>query len=122
MDKKVIYYMYEKETCAKIVIEYAKGELTRGPVVSFENYTNNIIKRPFGVREHATYEDLRALLETRCFPRSRVNAKQLLRDADIDFYDAFQIVAKTHGVMSDDLFWVRFQDEEPELWDSIKCK
>lgn len=118
MEKTIIYFMYAYNTCAKIELEYSTKAL-KEPKVTVENYTDCVLKRPFGVRNNVTYSDFKKMLEDRCFPKSRFNCKQLLRDAGLDHYDALAIVKKTHGVMSDDLFWIRFSDEEPELWNEI---
>lgn len=118
MAKDIMYYMCESRTLAKITIDYGSS-LSEAPSVAVENFVTEPYLRPFGVRECVSYQDFLCLLEGRCFPKSRANAKQLLRDAGIDFYDPMQIVKKTHGVMSDDFFWIRFDNEDSDLWETI---
>ena len=118
MEKVIIYFMYAYDTCAKIELNYFT-KILKDPEVKVDNYTNCIIRRPFGVLDNVTYNDFKKMLVDRCFPKSRFNCKQLLQDADIDHYSPLDIIKKTHGVMSDDLFWIRFSDEEPALWDEI---
>lgn len=110
MDNSIIlYYMYENEVCAKIIVT--------PPNVCVENYTDDLVKKPFGLFENPTYEQFKQFLEYRCFPKSRFNCKQLLRDAGLDFYDPYQIVKITHGAMTDDVFWIKFGDENIEWKD-----
>ena len=116
----VIYFMYEEETCAKI--EVVHRGITKNPLVVLENYCSEWYKLPFGLNESPSYSDYKSFLESRCFPKSRANARQLLQDAGISFYNLEAIVKKTHGVMSDDLFWIRFESEQPELWQSLNVR
>lgn len=121
MDKIVMYYMYGYETCAKIEVQYT-GKINQEPIVTVENYTDFIVKRPFGYNNEINYKIYKQFLEKRCFPRTRYNCKQLLNDISIGCYDSYTIIKHTHGVMSDDLFWIRFEGEEPFLWDSIMVR
>lgn len=93
--------MYTYDTCAKIELNYFTGIL-KEPEVAVENYTDCVIRRPFGVLDNVTYNDLKKMLRGRCSPESRINCKQLLQDADIDYYSPLAIIKKTHGIMSDD--------------------
>lgn len=80
--------------------------------VTFENYVNDILWCPFGKKTSATFGDLETFWEERCFPRTRVNAKEVLRLLGVDYYDPYDIVRKTHGVQNEDFCWLRFDDEE----------
>lgn len=42
----------------------------------------------------------------RCFPRSRANLKEILRDIGVDSYDPLQIIEKTDGRMAEDKQWI----------------
>lgn len=46
-------------------------------------------------------------------------SRELLRLGGFSFYDPYQIVQKTHGVMVDDCFWIRF-DGENLTWEDVK--
>ena len=119
MDKRIIYYMYSYDTCAKIEVCYP-GDIINGPSILVENYSDEWYKLPFGKKDtKPTYRDFLRMLEKRCFPKERYNCRQLLQDAGLDYYNPLDIVKKTHGVMADDLFWIRFEGEGPELWDTI---
>lgn len=86
---------------------YPKG------VVKFENFSNDIIDKAFEVRESpVTYKELSDLFADRCFPETWGNKKRLLKDLGVDFYDPRLIVEKTHGIMFDDTYWIRFEGEE----------
>lgn len=79
--------------------------------VEFENFTNNIVLRAFGVRETATEKDLEGFFEDRCVPRGRANIRQLMKDVNMQFYNPIEFVRLTHGVMADDHQWIRFAGE-----------
>lgn len=109
MGKKLarkMYYMGLDELFTEIFL-YMDG------TVEFVNYTDNIMNRAFGVRESPlNIRDLEKLLEYRSFPRTRGNANELLRDLGLEFYEVFSIVEKTHGVMFDDIYWIKFEGED----------
>lgn len=102
------------------VLEYMKSdkvitriELQSGNVVSFENYSDNPLECAFGTRKSpVTYDVFYSFLEDRCFPKSRDGAKRLLKDINVDFYEPRLIVERTHGLMFDDCYWIRFEGEE----------
>jgi len=70
--------------------------------VSIQNHTDDIIHLAFGVNKHPTFTDYENFLESRCFPRSRANCKELLRQLDIPYYDPIAICEKTKGKMAED--------------------
>lgn len=94
----------------------------RGSCVTFENFSNNVIFVAFGIKTSVTYEDLLEFYESRCFPRERVNAKELLRGLGLDYYDPEQICRKTHGQQFDDFMWMQFSDEPQVLYEDIKLR
>lgn len=61
------------------------------------------------------------ILEGRCFPRSRVNADDLLRKLGLKNYQPLEIVRKTHGLMRNDYVWIRFEGEQLS-YDDIKLR
>jgi hypothetical protein len=61
---------------------------------------------------HITLEELDKWLKWRTFPRTRVNAQELLESLGLNAYNRWAIVRKTHGVMADDEVWIRFKGEE----------
>lgn len=106
---------------------YFKEELlsevfVNGESVSFVNYSDKILFRPFGVREKATYQDLLDFYEDRCFPRDRANCKTVLKSIGLDYYDVELICRKTHGLQFDDFVWIQFSDEPQVSWNDIKLR
>ncbi len=73
------------------------------------NYTDNLLFRAFGKKEHPSYEDYEAFLESRCFPRTRDKMKLMLKEYDLPFYDPFLIVEKTGGRMEEDDFHLEIE-------------
>lgn len=87
--------------------------------VTFVNYTDNILDRPFGRKEKVNLKDLEDLYAYRCFPYTRFNRKQLVEDLP-GGYDRFEIVKRTKGIMSDDCFWIRFDWDKNLHWKDVK--
>lgn len=65
----------------------------------------------------ATVSDVMEMLEDRCFPRTRGNARELLDHLGLDSYDPYEIAKKTRGQQWDDFNWVRFKGDTVEYKD-----
>lgn len=91
--------------------------------VHFKNHTTNSLILPFGKRDQneiLTFDDLYRNLEEFVFPETRRNCKEILTKLGLDFYDRYEIVRKTHGVMINSSCWIKFDDDPEELcWDTI---
>lgn len=109
-----IQYFYKEDLLTVIHV--------RGRSVAFENYSDEVILIAFGVREAVTYEDLLEFYESRCFPRERTGAKDLLRGLGLDYYDPELICRKTHGMQFDDFMWMQFSDEPQVRYEDIKMR
>lgn len=93
-------YMYKEELCTTIDVDFMHKK------VYVENQTDNILHRAFGVVKDPDWERFEEFLESRCFPRSRANLKEILRDIGVDSYDPLQIIEKTGGRMAEDKQWI----------------
>lgn len=93
-------YMYKEELCTTIDVDFMHKK------VYVENQTDNILHRAFGVVQDPDWERFEEFLESRCFPRSRANLKEILRDIGVDSYDPLQIIEKTGGRMAEDKQWI----------------
>lgn len=110
MDSEVVYefdYLYMNEVKAHVKL------LTNGRV-EVENYVDNPLFLPFGVNQHPTLVDLDRFYESRCFPETRFNCKEVLESGGMTEYIPYNIVRETRGFMVDSCFWIRF-DNEPDL-------
>lgn len=96
-------YMFHQHPCTVIDLDFLNRR------VFIENKTNDMLHRAFGVNEHPSWEDLEIFLQDRCFPKSRGNCKQILREMGLTDYDPLQIVEKTQGRISEDNLWIKFQ-------------
>lgn len=97
----------------------ARVELLKdNKTVVVTNYTDRFIDKPFGLLENITIKDLNHFFETRCFPSTRFNAKEVLKAGNIDYFDALQIIRKTNGAMVDDCYWIRFEGDS-FTWESV---
>ena len=112
-DYNIKAYSKEQLVCEITVI---------GSNVSFTNYTDNVLQLPFGVRDTATIDDLENFFEDRCFPRERVNCKEILHNLGLDCYEPELICRKTHGLQFDDFIWLQFSDEPQVCWNDIKLR
>lgn len=93
-----------------------------GESVTFKNYGDDPLWLPFGVKTSATYKDLLAFYEERCFPRERANCKTVLKSIGLDYYDPELICRKTHGLQFDDFLWIQFSDEPQVEYKDIKLR
>ena len=60
-------------------------------------------------------------IKLRCFPEDRKNSDDLLKTLGLDYYDPWEIVKKTHGLMYNDYSWFKFEGESIE-YDNIKIR
>lgn len=105
MEKTVIcgfHYMYQDELCSTV-------KVYDDDTVEVQDFTDILIKKPFGCwGNEAELKDVEEFFESRCFPRTRFNCKQILKSGGIQFYNPEEICRKTKGVMTDDCFWLDF--------------
>ena len=101
-----IFYMYKQRICTIIDVDFLHENII------IENQTNDIFRRAFGVLESPTWQDFHYFLQERCFPKTRGNAKEILKELHLDSYDPIQIIEKTQGRISDDDMWMRFSYQD----------
>lgn len=89
--------------------------------VYFENYSDNILFLPFGCKDTATFKDFEEFLEGRCFPKARFGKKELLKAMNLDYYDPYDIIQVTHGLVYGDYLWLRFKGEALKYNDVKVC-
>lgn len=99
-------YMYRDQLCSVIEVDFRRQR------VYVENNTEKVMLKAFGVNDHPDWEDFQLFLESRCFPRSRCQAKRILRESGLDAYDPLQIIEKTMGRMAEDHHWIRLYDKD----------
>lgn len=98
-----ITYMFRRQPCTVIDVDFL------GHKVSIQNKTDDILHRAFGVLEQPTWNDFENFLWDRCFPQTRGNCNELLRNLGLTDYDPLQIVEKTKGRLADDEMWLRLR-------------
>ena len=109
-------YMWKNDCVADIEYDFMSRK------VFVINYTDVIWKRPFGVHLDPSFQDFENFLESRCFPKDRVNRDQLLEDMGLFAYSPYGIVKIMHGVQSDDYGWILFEDEDLDYERDIKLR
>lgn len=96
-----MHFLHEDQVCTVIDVDFMHKK------IYIRNKTKDLIHRAFGVLENPTWEDFETFLESRCFPRSRANLKNILRDIGVPEYDPLQIIEKTGGRMAEDHQWIQ---------------
>lgn len=97
-----ITYMYQQHPCTIIDVDFLHQK------VMIQNKTKDMLHRAFGVIEHPTWDDFELFLKDRCFPATRGNVKELLKQLQLTSYDPLQIVEKTRGRTEEDAMWMKF--------------
>ena len=95
-------YMYQQHPCTIVDVDFLNQR------IMVQNKTNDMLHRAFGVVEHPTWDDFETFLKERCFPATRGNAKEILKQLQLTSYDPLQIVEKTRGRMAEDDMWLKF--------------
>lgn len=107
-----VYYM--EDLLSKV---YVDGESVR-----VENFSDDIVWRPFGVLTDVTYQDLMEFYEERCFPKDRQNRNEILDLMGLPCYDTEMICRVTHGTQFDDFLWMNFSDGEQKTFEEIRLR
>ena len=97
-----ITYMYQQYPCTIIDVDFLNQR------VMARNKTKDVLHRAFGVTEAPTWDDFEAFLRDRCFPATRGNVKDLLKQLQLTSYDPLQIAEKTRGRTAEDDMWLKF--------------
>lgn len=107
MSKEVSYSFdfMNWDTVATHVVVYTDG------TVDFENFTDDIFDRAFGMAEVGAVDflDVYKFFASRCMPPNRGNVNEVLAGMGLKHYDPLRIVEKTYGVTLSNPNWVRFE-------------
>ena len=95
-------YMYQQHPCTIIDVDFLNQRIL------VQNKTKDMLHRAFGVIEKPTWNDFELFLKERCFPATRGNAKEILKELQLTSYDPLQIVEKTRGRTAEDDMWLKF--------------
>ena len=87
---------------------------------SIKKYDNRIGHQLF-LANNMDVSYLKSIFETRVFSKKRPDKDKLLEKLNLKEYDVYDIVKATHGVMVDDRFWFKF-DEEKTCFDDVRIK
>lgn len=97
-----ITYMYQRHPCTIIDVDFLNQR------VMVQNKTNDMLHRAFGVTKAPTWDDFEVFLRDRCFPATRGNVKDILKQLQLTSYDPLQIAEKTRGRTAEDDMWLKF--------------
>ena len=104
IDYKDLMIMWLDEECTHIVLDE-----TNSPI-SVERLVTDIPKQRFN-NESISKERFYDLLCERFFDESRPDKIELLNLMSLNFYNPWEIVKKTHGVLTEDKCWIKFKGE-----------
>lgn len=93
---KIFEFIDQQSITTKICADFTDETLC------IENYTDDMIKRAFGVNENPEWNDFYEFLESRCIPKTSSGIKEYLHVLGLYEYDALEIVRITKGKMSED--------------------
>lgn len=103
MDNLQFTIMWKDNECTKIDIKGCKVSVQ---IIDTSPLHNLVTNMPLDLSH------LLMRLETRCFPRNRVNSTEILAKMGLDNYDIMKIIKITHGIKTDDFVWIKFSDED----------
>lgn len=103
-----IDYMMGDKICTRMYVDF------KGEKIEIENHTDKLLRRAFGVIENPTWEDFELFLQDRVFPKTRGDAKKLLKILDLPFYDPLSIAEKTKGRVAEDPQYLKFAYRTPK--------
>ncbi len=92
---RINYYNYDSLCTVIFLSPQIKG-------VKIFNETDDILHRAFGIKAKPNWEDVEEFLEDRCVAKCRWELKVVLDDYNLDGFDLFSILEKTHGRMAED--------------------
>lgn len=94
------------ELCTEIFADYTSEK------IEIVNYTQNMLFRAFGINENPSWKQYEEFLEERCFPRTRFNAKDLLKQYGLENigYDPLEIVKISNGRMAEDHMFLKIEE------------
>ena len=99
-----LMYMFKQYPCTVIDIDYLNKK------ICISNRTDDIIHRAFGVNENPTWKDYENFLESRVYPKTRADIKNVLEELGVDGYDPLKIIYKTEGRTWEDHQWIKIMN------------
>lgn len=109
MAKKVLkfYWMSGDEVCTEV-------EVYTNPFrVDYTNITNNKLKMFCFPGHDITKDWLAGFFESRVWSSHRPDSNELLNNIGLINFNPLDIIKFTHGVLTSDNFWIKFENE----WD-----
>ena len=108
-------YYYRDKLCSVIKVNFEAGEVLQ------ENHID-MLDFQFMGKADLTIDNVFLFLEDRCFEKGRADEQEQLESLGLERYDPESICRATHGIMCDDDFWIRFDDEDLTYKDIAKIK
>ena len=107
------FYIYDKDT----PVAYVK--VLDNCKVYHESYSNNPGCNPL-IASPRDVDDVIKFLERRCPDRHNDAIDFILNHYGLSVYNPVEIVRKTHGVMIEDFYWIKFIDDPDYTWEDVK--
>lgn len=108
MGKKVLkfYWMHEDEVCTEVAV------YTDPFGVDYDNITNEKLKMLCFPGHTITRDWLNGFFERRVWSRHRPDSDELLNNLSLINFNPLDIVKITHGRLTSDNFWIKFEGED----------
>lgn len=107
-------WMWRDEVMSEVEFDLNTG------YVKVVNYTDDMLKRAFGVEEKPTIKDLDEFMEDRSVPENRKNIREILEYMGISKYDPHKITRITNGMMLHDHHWIMYEGNEHLTFKDIR--
>lgn len=108
------YYNMDK-ICSRVHVDYDSQ------TIDVENFTDFVLDQAFG-RQELTIDVIDDFFRDRVFPETRVNCRELLDLLGFQHFDAEAIARVTHGILFNDTYWVRFDNENLTYNDILRLR
>ena len=103
--KRLSYYN-DNALCSVIVADYSEENIVA------ENYSSDVVNRPFGKNITPAWSDYENFLEERCISRDRFGLREYLESLGLYEYDPIEIIKLTEGRMKEDKFHLQVEEYE----------
>ncbi|WP_333649028.1 hypothetical protein [Lacrimispora sp.] len=110
----VFTVMHMDEPVANVTISEDKKN------VEIQKLVPDSIKQPFGGNK-LNLERVYDFLKGRCYEDGRADLQEILLQAGLASNNPWEWVKITHGVTYEDMFWVRFPDEDL-TWEDVRVR
>ena len=108
-------YYRKDQLCSKVSVDFETETVVQ------ENFTDILAFQILGEAD-LTIDNVLDFFKERCFEEERADKDEILNHYGLEVYDPESICRITHGIMCDDDFWIKFDDDSISYEDIAKIK